>query len=135
MANQLKDLSLATGATVSSTGGTALTVGILNNGQNNQVILNVSSDPLKTMRRFTFSATPPKPSTTNPSGFTLARRQVYMTFPRTLASGVVVLDKAIATIEFAQDTATSDVNDMRKHIAQAMIDSDLDGFWQAGSLA
>lgn len=135
MAGKLTDLTLATGATVSTSGGSALTLGVLDASTAGVVTLNVPADTLKLARKFTFTAKAPTVSTSNPSGFTLARRQMVALFPRTLASGAIVLDKATILLETSIETASTDVLDVRKHLAQALIDTDLDGFWVSGSTA
>lgn len=134
MTNLIKDVALATGATVSSTGGSALTLGVLTNG-NNAVTLNVPADANKTARKFSFTSQTFRESTSNPSGFTLGRRQAVLLFPKTLASGLVVIDKLTLLEEISIETTAAEVLDYRKQGAQTLIDTNLTPFWVSGSTA
>lgn len=133
MANQLKDLTIADGATVSTTGGTALTVSEDTRGLD-RVDLVVSTDPLATQRRFSFTKKAPKVSATNPTGYTQARSRMYATYPETLASGAINVNSILIEISHGISTPTATILNMQKNAAQALIDGDIVGFWQAMSL-
>lgn len=133
MANQLKDLTIADGATVSTTGGTAVTVAEDTRGLD-RVDIVASADALATQRRFAFSKKAPKASTSNPTGYTQARSRLYISYPRTLASGAINIDSVTVEISHGIATTAADILNMQKNAAQALIDADLVAFWSTMSL-
>lgn len=121
-------LSVATGATVSTTGGTAVAVAVKDRASN-EVTLAATADALATQRSFTFSVVRPKPDSSNPTKYTQARRKVVMRVPVDLGSGVINVDVCSIEISTGQATSAASILDYRKMLAQSLIDTDLDGFF------
>jgi hypothetical protein len=122
-------LSVATGATVSTTGGTAVAVAKKNSSSLDTLTLAATADTLSLQRTFAFTVKAPKVDTSNPTGYTQARRQMVISIPKDLGSGKINVDKLTVEISTGLNTTSADILDYRKFIAQALIDSDLDGFW------
>jgi len=132
----ISSLSLLESATITPSGGTALPFILAGSPVNDAVKAYASGDTdLRTRRSIHFSVKEPKVSATAPNGYTQARAQVYIKIPFSLDNGLVTTHSV--RIEFAYDAEATqaEVLEMRKIACQAIIDSDLDEFYNNLSLA
>lgn len=127
-------LTVAEGATVSSTGGTNVPVSEKARGLSS-LLMAASNDLLGVQRRWNFSVSEPRIDKNNPTGFTQARRTLVITIPRDIGDGVINVDKVTVEIATGLNTPVADLNDYRNFIAQSVTDGDLDDFWQKLLLA
>lgn len=125
----LSGLSVATGATVSTSGGTAVAVTEKTRGLTS-VVLAATDDTLAAQRTFTFSVSEPKVTSSNPTGYTQARRTLVIKFPVDLGGDLGYnVDKVTIEVSTGISTPAATMIDYRRMAAQALIDSDLLGFW------
>lgn len=131
----LNGASVLSGATMSPTGGTAISftsAGI----RNNSVTLNCDADTdFRTRRQITCSISEPKVATSAPNGYTQARSVALIKLPKTLANGKVTVNTL--RIEFARDVETSaaDITEAKVIGAQVLNDPDFDALFEDLSLA
>lgn len=127
-------LSVNVDGTVATTGGTATTMIAKGNTlDQSNVILNDSSEFIAETK-ISFSNRDPIVNSGAPNGYTQARRTVNIHVPLALDNGNYTTNKV--TIQFSVDPETTDaeVNSLRVLAAQMIHDSDLDDFYQSGSL-
>jgi hypothetical protein len=84
--------------------------------------------------KLTFKVKDPKPSTSNPSGYTQQRSEVLVRVPKTLANGELTYDTFSITCSTSVETTTSDKDYMRGVVSQIVLIADFDDFWNNGSL-
>lgn len=123
-------MTLLEGATITPSGGSALTWAASSSSNGNSIKAYCEQDTNLLLRRnIEFSVTEPRPNSASVSGVTLARNAIYVKVPRTLASGDVTTETI--QIKFARhaETLAADILEMRKLGAQLFIDSELDDFF------
>lgn len=131
----MKNMSLLTGATMSTTGGTALAC--VDNGVTiaNGVQLVVPADAdYQTRRQMTAKYKPP---TLDPATgqYGKDKKSISYVIPIVLTTGRVVFNTIRVEREVHPSMSAANLTDMNKIGAQLLIDSDTDNFWAAGSLA
>lgn len=131
----LKNMALVTGATISVSGGSALT--FADNGVSvpNGLQLVVPADADYQTRRV--STAKYRPPTLDPKTNVYGKDKKSITYvkPIVLSTGQVVFNTIRIEREVHPSVSAADCTDMNKVGAQMLIDSDLDGFWATGSLS
>jgi hypothetical protein len=123
-------MTLLEGATITPSGGSALTFSASSSSNGNSIKAYCNEDVnLVTRRNVEFSASEPRPNANSPSGFTLARNSIYVKVPFELANGEITTHTL--QIKMARDAEALPANilEMRKLGAQLFIDSELDDFF------
>lgn len=130
----LKNMSIASGATVSVTGGTAVVFADDGVTVPNGVHLVVPADTNYATRRAATAKY--RPPVLNSDG-TYDRDKKYISFvwPMTLASGKIINNVIRVEREVHPEFSAANCTDFNKLAAQLLVDSDLDNFWAAGSLS
>lgn len=129
----LKNMSIATGATISVTGGTAVVFADDGVTVPNGIHLVVPADTNYATRR---SATAKfRPPVLDKLGvYSRDKKYISITAPMTLASGKVVNNVLRVEREVHPEYSAANAADLNKLAAQLLVDTDVDNFWGAGSL-
>jgi hypothetical protein len=123
-------MSLLEGATITPTGGTALTVKASTNPQGTSIKAYVNEDEdLRTRRTMEFSVSEPKVNAASPNGYTLARNSIFAKIPFTLDNGLVTTHTIQIKMARDAEASSAEILEMRKLGAQLLIDGDLDDFY------
>jgi hypothetical protein len=130
----LSSIAVESGATVSSTGGTADAVNTLGNTlTENQLIF--TSDDANVQRSITFSVKRPKADANAPAGFTQGRRNIFMRLPKSLTSGDVTVNSIKFELSCDPETTDAEIDEYLSEFAQVLIDSNVDDFMHDLSVA
>lgn len=129
----LKNMSINTGGTIANTGGTAVVFADDGVTVPNGVHLTVPAvADFRVRPNATFRYTPPA---LQADGTYLRGKYVAsVTAPKLLASGKYVNNTFRMEGQVHPESTATEQLDIRKMAAQALIDSDTDNFWSAGSL-
>jgi hypothetical protein len=130
----LKNMSIATGATLAVTGGTAVVFADDGVTIPNGVHLVVPLDTNYALRR---SATAKyRPPVLDKLGvYTRDKKYISITVPMTLASGKIINNVLRVEREVHPEFTAAEAVDLNKLAAQLLVDTDVDDFWGAGSLS
>lgn len=131
----ISNLSVNIDGTVATTGGTATPViskGTLLDQHN--VILDDSSEFIA-QTSMSFANKDPKVSLSAPNGYTQARRSVKILEPLLLDNGNYTTNSATIILSVDPETTDAEKLSLRVLAAQAIHDSDLDDFWNKGSMS
>jgi len=130
----LKNMSLLSGGTVSTTGGTAMVFTDDGVTIQNGVHLVV---PATADYRVRESATAKyRPPSVQPDGsYSKDKKQISFNVPMILASGKIVNNTIRVEREVHPEMSAANVANLNKIGAQLLTDTDLDNFWTAGSLS
>ncbi len=114
--------------TIAVTGGVATPMTSLGSTLNeNSVVFDGSSLLDRSSGLFTIKA--PSKTSTSPNGYTQARNQMVLRFPKTLASGDVVYNTARVQLSFDVETTSAEKETIRGLVSQMISDDDFDGYW------
>lgn len=130
----IQSLSLATGATVSATGGTAFTLtpdGV--SVPNGVHVVKASETDFRIRPNATFKVK--QPTVDSLGVYTKDKKSVLYVQPKILASGQTVFNLVRIEVEIHPETSASDAADLRKIGSQLLFDADTDAFWISGSIA
>lgn len=131
----LKNMSLMTGATVSATGGSALSFVDTGVSVPNGISVTVPADAdYQTRRGATIKYRPPVVDKTT-GEYGKDKKSISLVKPAVLASGRVVFNTIRIEREVHPSLSAADATDLNKLGAQLLTDADLDNFWSAGSLS
>jgi len=131
----LKSMSLLAGATVSSTGGTALVFAEDGVTIPNGVHLMVPADAdYQTRRQVTVKNRPPTLNATT-GVYGKDKKSISLALPQTLADGKVVFNTIRIEREVHPLLAAASALELNKLGAQLLSDSDTVDFWANGSLS
>lgn len=128
-------LSVNVDGTVATTGGTATTIiskGTLLDSHN--VILDDASEFIA-QTSIAFTNKDPKVSVAAPNGYTQSRKSVKINVPLALDNGNYTTNTVTITIAVDPETTDAEVTSLRVLAAQMIHDSDLDDFWNKGSMS
>lgn len=131
----LKNMSLSSGATVSTSGGTALAFADDGVSIQNGVHLIVPADTdYQTRRSVTAKYKPP---TIDPKTgvYSKDKKSISLTLPLVLADGRVVFNVIRVEREVHPSLSAANADELNKLAAQLLTDSDASNFWAAGSLS
>jgi hypothetical protein len=131
----LKSMSLSAGATVSTTGGSALVFADDGITIQNGVHLVVPSDEVyETRRQATAKYRPP---TLDPKtqSYSKDKKSISFTKPIVLADGRVVFNTIRIEREVHPSLPAAEAAELNKLGAQLLTDADTDAFWATGSLS
>jgi hypothetical protein len=129
----LKNMTLATGATVSATGGTSLAFADDGITIANGVHLVVPADTtFATRRQATFKYRPPQLDTKT-GKYSKDKKSASYVVPKILADGSIVFNVVRVEREVHPETTAAEAADMNKIGAQMFTDSDTDAYWSTGS--
>lgn len=124
----IKTAVLAKGSTASFTGGTP--VNLVTLGQNmNECSVVFDGTSILTRSAGQFLTRQPTANAGNPSGYSQARANVNLRFPKVLANGETVWDTVRISFSSSVETTTSEKNTIRNLVAQIIQQADFDGFW------
>lgn len=126
----LNNAALLENATMNAaTGGTTLQFASKGSSPGKNTLIVPTDTSMSLRRSINLSTVDPKVSINAPGGYTQARAYAQFNFPRTLSNGNVSTDTL--RVEFATDRETSLANkqEMRQLVAQALVDSDFDEFF------
>lgn len=131
----LKTMSLLSGATLSASAGTAL--GFTDNGVtvSNGIQLTAPTDSDYQTRRTITAKYKPATVTPKTSAYGKDKKSITIVKPSVLASGEVVFNLIRIEREVHPSLAAADCLELNKLGAQVLFDTDLDNFWQIGSLS
>lgn len=127
--------TINSGATVSASGGTALTFASRGSEPGRNVIYVASDTDLRTRREADFSVSYPKIQGSAPNGYTQARRTVVMKFPLVLENGNVTVNTIRIVLSTDVETTDAEIGEYLALGAQAMIDTDFSSYWSSLSVA
>lgn len=130
----LKTMSLLSGATVAVTGGTASNY--VDDGVSiaNGLRLACTSDTdYATRRQVTVKLRPPTRDTKT-GKWTKDKKSITLVIPRPQTDGQVVFEALRIEREVLPSTTAAELDEIMKVGIQLMVDSDVAGFWQNGSL-
>lgn len=131
----IASLSLLEGATITPSGGTALAFNA-SVPYNGSVKAYCTTDTdLRSRRTIDFSVKEPKVSPSAPAGYTQARANTFIRAPLALDNGSSTTNTVSIGFSFDPETTQAEVLELRKLAVLAIIDSDLDGFYNNLSLA
>lgn len=126
----ISTMTLLEGATITPSGGSAITFSASSNPQGNSIRAYVNEDlDLLTRRTVEFSVSEPKPNTASPSGHTLARNSVFVRVPFTLDNGLVTTHTIQIKMARDAEATSAEILELRKLGAQLLIDSELDDYF------
>lgn len=131
----LKNASILSGATVSSTGGTALAFAETANSVQNGLQLIVPADTdYATRRSVTVKV---KPATLVAKTGVMSKDKKTITFvkPIALTSGEIIFNVIRIEREVHPSLSAAECVELNKIGAQILTDTDFDSFWATGSLA
>jgi hypothetical protein len=130
----LQTASILSGPTASFSGGSALVFTAKSVGSDEVVLMVPADTDFRTRRTVTAKVSAPKVSSGAPNGYTQARNQMTLRFPRVLANGKYTVDTM--RIELARDVETSEANvaEMLLQAGQALLDTDFTSYWKQQSL-
>lgn len=131
----LKNMSLSASATVSVSGGSALA--FVDNGVSvaNGVQLVVPADADYQTRRVATVKYRPPTIDAKTGAYGKDKKSISLAFPIVLSDGRVVYNTIRIEREVHPSYAAASVTEMNKLGAQLLVDTDLDNFWQSGSLS
>lgn len=129
----LKNMTLATGATIAATGGTSLV--FADNGVTitNGVQLTVPADTDYQTRRIVTAKVKPASLNAITKQYGKDKKSISYTKPSVLSDGTVVFSIIRCERELHPSISAADAADMNKIGAQLFTDSDTDAFWANGS--
>lgn len=131
----LKNMSLAAGATIAATGGTALVFadnGItIANGV--QMVVPADTD-YQTRRTVTAKFKPPAVNVAT-GQYGKDKKVLSLVLPQVLTDGRVIFNTVRVEREVHPSLAAADALELNKLAAQLLTDSDTDAFWATGSLS
>lgn len=129
----LKTMGLATGATVTTTGGTALTFAADGLSVANGVHVIAPADVYNVRRQVTFKFR--SPTVDAKSGqWSKGKKTATFVQPVVLASGEIVFNTLRVELETHPETSDATCTDYLKIGAQLLTDSDTANFWAYGAL-
>lgn len=131
----LKNMSLSAGATVATSGGTALAFSDNGVSITNGLQLVVPADTdYQTRRQATVKYRPP--TLDNKTGaYGKDKKSISFAIPQVLASGQVVFNTIRLEREVHPSLSAANATELNKIGAQLLTDSDTDNFWATGSLS
>lgn len=131
----LKNMSLATGATISATGGTA--VAFSDDGvsiQNGLHLVVPNDSDYQTRRQATVKYRPPTLDAKT-GVYGKDKKSISLALPVVLPSGQVVFNTIRVEREVHPSLSAANATDLNKLGAQLLTDADTDAFWAAGALS
>lgn len=129
----LKNMSLLTGATISTTGGTALVFSDNGVDITNGVQLTVPADTDYQTRRQVTAKYKPASVNVATGKWGKDKKSISYVIPSLLTDGSVVFSVIRVEREAHPSLTAAQCLDMNKIGAQLLVDSDTDGFWVTGS--
>lgn len=131
----IQALSVAVGATLAPTGGTA--TGVISKGQSldsHVTVLNDSSAFID-QTLIAFSIKDPKVSSSAPNGYTQARSSVKISVPLDLDNGNRTVNTLSISLSVDPETTAAEIQALLVLGAQLLFDSDCSDFWKKQSLS
>lgn len=131
----IKSASILSGATsVAASGGTATTMIDKGTTDKTTVILDDSSE-FALQTKMEFSVVDPAVSSGAPNGYTQARAKARLLKPLLLDNGNYTTNTGQVQFSWDPETTAAERTEMRYLLAQAIVDSDYDEFYNNNSLA
>jgi hypothetical protein len=132
----LQNAQLVWGPTsIAATGGTGQQWGVTRINSN-QVQLGCSDDTDSRLRKYAeFKTTMSRPLESGANGFSQNRSSVDFTVPKLLSNGKYTKNAMGAYLRFDPETTDAERKNNRYLLAMALVDSDLDAFWDNQSNA
>lgn len=131
----LKSMSLAAGATVSASGGTALAFADDGVSVSNGIHLIVPADAdYQTRRQVTVKYRPPTLDVKT-GAYGKDKKSICLALPIVLTDGKVVFNTIRIEREVHPSLSAANCVELNKLGAQLLTDSDTDAFWATGSLS
>lgn len=127
----LSNATLLSGATVSVSGGTAITF-----GQDDLDVVggihvsDVAAVDFRTRKAITIKARAPKLVN---GVFSKGKRSATLTIPRINTAGAVEYPLARIELEFSAENSLAEIDELMKLAAQCAVDLDFANFWRTGS--
>jgi len=131
----LINASVLSGATITPTGGTALSftgTGIV--GGNMHTLICDQDDDFRTRRSIVCTAKQPKVSVGAPNGLTQARGKLVFKFPKILDNLNLTVETVGIEVAYDSESTVAEVQANMKIACQALIDSDFADFFTRGNL-
>jgi hypothetical protein len=130
----LKNMSINIGGTVANTGGTAKVFADDGVTVPNGVHVSVpGTTDFRVREHATFRYKPP--ALQADGSYSRGSWTASLTVPKALASGKYVNNTVRIEVDLHPESTATEGSDLRKLGAQALVDSDTDNFWTAGSLS
>lgn len=131
----LINASVLSGATITPSGGTALTftgTGIV--GGSTHTLICDDDDDFRTRRSIVCTTKQPKVSVGAPNGLTQARSKALFKFPKILDNLNLTVETVSIEVAFDSESTAAEVQANMKIACQALIDSDFSDFFTRGNL-
>lgn len=123
----------STAMSLTITGGSAITLVPTSAGANS-VELAVSSDSdVRTRRRVKVQTVDAKPSASMPSGYTMSKGTLDLIIPKTLANGKTEYAKYTVVKNSSVENTIDEITEHRRLLAQLVLASVSDEFWNLNS--
>lgn len=131
----IRTASIALGATFSPTGGTATSLVLMSNG-NDEATAFIAAAGVTPLTRtdLTFQAKPSKVSASAPGGFTQGRASAKLTVPKVLANLKRTLNSAKVEMSIDPETTPAELAAIKSNLTNLINDSDFDQLWLNQSL-
>lgn len=122
----------STAMSLSITGGSAITWTPVSGVNPVEYVVSADTDS-RTRRRLKTMMTDAKPSASMPSGYTMNKGQMELILPKTLANGKMEYAKYTLIKNSSVENTTAEITEHRRLLAQLVLDSDFDDFFNLNS--